>query len=68
MIAYPFGNSDQRVIEYSKQAGYKIGLTVERGGNAFFNNPMSLRRDQVLSEDIKEFQSLLVTMNRFSLE
>ena len=65
ILAYPFGNCDQRVIEYTKQAGYKMAMTVKRGGNAFFNSPMVLKRDQILSSDLDLFHSTLVTFNRF---
>lgn len=65
ILAYPFGNCDQRVIEYTKQAGYKMAMTVKRGGNGFFNSPMTLKRDQMLSVDLQLFHSILVTFNRF---
>ncbi len=65
ILAYPFGSCDQRVIEYTKQAGYKMAMTVKRGGNAFFNTPLALRRDQILSADLDLFHSILVTFNQF---
>jgi peptidoglycan/xylan/chitin deacetylase (PgdA/CDA1 family) len=68
ILAYPFGNYDQRAIEYSRQAGYKMAMTVRRGGNAFFTNPLSLRRDQILTEDMQLFYATLITLNRLSLE
>ena len=68
ILAYPYGNCDQRVIEYSKEAGYKMAMTVKRGGNAFFTDSMLLKRDQILSEDMQIFHSRLLTLNRLLLE
>jgi peptidoglycan/xylan/chitin deacetylase (PgdA/CDA1 family) len=65
ILAYPFGSCDQRVTEYTKQAGYKMAMTVKRGGNAFFNSPLALKRDQILSADSDLFHSTLITFNRF---
>lgn len=68
IFAYPFGRYDQRVIDYSINAGYKMAVTVERGGNAFFSDPMILKRDQILSEDMQIFHSRLNILNRHKME
>jgi peptidoglycan/xylan/chitin deacetylase (PgdA/CDA1 family) len=67
-LAYPFGYYDQRAMQISKKAGYKIAMSVERGGNPFFADPMMLRRDQILKRDMKTFISRLKTLNRLSLK
>ncbi len=68
ILAYPFGYYDQRSINIARQAGYKIAMSVRRGGNPFFANPMSLRRDQILKRDLQTFLSRLKTINHLSLK
>jgi len=68
ILAYPYGYYDQRSINVARQAGYKIAMSVRRGGNAFFGNPLSLRRDQILEGDIETFLSRLKTFNNLSLK
>ncbi|MBN1849249.1 MAG: polysaccharide deacetylase family protein [Deltaproteobacteria bacterium] len=68
LLAYPFGKYDQRAMECSRQAGYTVAMTVKRGGNAFFVDPLSLRRDQILTEDMNLFLSTLITFHQMSLE
>jgi len=68
IFAYPYGNYDQRTIEFARMAGYKIAMSVKRGGNPFFTYPLSLRRDQVLKRDMQRFISRLNTFNHLQLE
>ncbi len=68
LLAYPFGNFDPRVVRLSAEAGYKIAVSVNRGGNPFFANPLTLRRDQILSRDMDKFTSRLNTFNHLPLE
>ena len=67
-LAYPFGYYDQRSIQTARDAGYKIAMSVKRGGNAFFANPLTLRRDQILHRDLQSFISRLKTFNNLSLK
>ncbi len=67
-LAYPFGYYDQRSIQIAREAGYKMAMSVKRGGNAFFANPLTLRRDQILKKDMKSFISRLKTFNFLSLK
>ena len=67
-LAYPFGYYDQRSIQIAKKAGYKLAMSVKRGGNPFFANPLTLRRDQILKKDMKTFSSRLKTFNNLSLK
>jgi peptidoglycan/xylan/chitin deacetylase (PgdA/CDA1 family) len=66
-IAWPFGRYNMSVLEISEQLGYTMGLTVKRGGNPFFNDPLTLRRDQVLSRKLKTFASRLKTFSKAQL-
>ncbi|NIO05138.1 MAG: polysaccharide deacetylase family protein [Proteobacteria bacterium] len=68
ILAYPFGYYDQRSINVARQAGYKIAMSIRRGGNPFFVNPLSLRRDQILEGDMQTFLSRLKTFNNLSLK
>ena len=66
-FAYPFGRYNTKVMERVRRAGYKFAVTVERGNNPFFSNPLDLRRDMILKQDIKTFIKRLKTFNRVSL-
>ena len=68
LLAYPYGKYDQRSINIAKEAGYKIAMSVQRGGNAFFANPLYLRRDQILRKDMQAFISRLNTFKPISLK
>jgi peptidoglycan/xylan/chitin deacetylase (PgdA/CDA1 family) len=68
IIAYPFGYYDQISLQMARRAGYKMAMSVKRGGNPFFANPMALRRDQILERDIQTFISRLKTFNHLSLK
>ncbi|MEJ2097824.1 MAG: hypothetical protein P8Y38_11985, partial [Deltaproteobacteria bacterium] len=59
---------DQRSIQMAKEAGYKLAMSVKRGGNPFFANPFTLRRDQILEKDMQSFVSRLKTFNPLSLK
>jgi hypothetical protein len=52
----------------SKAAGYKMAMSVRRGGNPFFANPLMLRRDQILKRDMQTFVSRLKTFNHLPLK
>lgn len=67
-LAYPFGHYDQQSIQMAREAGYKMAMSVKRGGNPFFSNPLTLRRDQVLKKDMQSFISRLKTFNPLSLK
>jgi peptidoglycan/xylan/chitin deacetylase (PgdA/CDA1 family) len=67
-LAYPFGFYDQRSIQIAQQAGYKYAMSVKRGANPFFANPLTLRRDQILKKDMKTFISRLKTFKPITLK
>ena len=49
-------------------AGYKLAMSVKRGGNPFFANPFTLKRDQILERDLPTFVKRLKTFNSLPLE
>jgi peptidoglycan/xylan/chitin deacetylase (PgdA/CDA1 family) len=67
-LAYPFGRYDQQSIQMAREAGYKMAMSVKRGGNAFFANPLTLRRDQILKKDLQSFISRLKTFSHVTLK
>ncbi|MGE5258311.1 MAG: hypothetical protein ACM3KE_16675, partial [Hyphomicrobiales bacterium] len=67
-LAYPYGNYDQNVVAVSKQAGYKLAMSVKRGGNPFFGNALTLKRDQILERDMPTFSKRLKIFTSLSLE
>lgn len=66
-FAYPFGRANAKAIAAARQAGYRMAVTVNRGGNAFFANPFLLRRDQILKKDMATFKKRLKTFEFLSL-
>lgn len=68
IFAYPFGRYDQTTSQIVREAGYKVAMSVRRGGNPFFADPLTLRRDQILKKDLRTFISRLITFNNLSLK
>lgn len=67
-LAFPYGSYDQRVLNICDQVGYRIGLSVERGGNPFFADPLALKRNQILKRDLESFITKVKTFYEFSLQ
>lgn len=67
-LAFPQGGYNQRILQLSEQAGYKIGLSVRKGSNPFFADPLSLKRNRITDRDMKRFIAGLETFKAFSLE
>jgi peptidoglycan/xylan/chitin deacetylase (PgdA/CDA1 family) len=68
VLAYPYGKYDKRSITTARKAGYKLAMSVQRGGNPFFADPLYLRRDQILRKDMQTFISRLNTFKPMSLK
>ena len=67
-IAFPFGRYDESILALAQEAGYRLGFSVEKGGNPFFADPLCLKREQILEKDLDNFVSRLNTFYKFSLE
>lgn len=67
ILAFPYGNYNQHVLRLTKDAGYELAVSVNRGGNPFFSDPLTLNRDQILMKDTKAFESRLNTFYRLPL-
>lgn len=61
-LAYPFGHVNHLVIALLKKQGYRGGVTVTRGSNAFFVNNYRVSRSMIFGEyDLRQFEKNLVT-------
>lgn len=67
-IAYPYGRYNVAVLNLCEQAGYKIGVSSKRGGNAFFTDTLVLDRNQILKSDMQTFIANLKTFKKFPLK
>jgi len=64
-FAYPYGDTNDVVVQRLVQRGVGIGVTVTPGGNGFFANPYMLRRTMVFGDDdMTTFASKLAVFNR----
>lgn len=54
VFAYPFGATNTQVLEGARRAGYKMAVTVARGGNSAWSPPLLLRRDMIFGDDSME--------------
>lgn len=66
-FAYPFGRANGTAVMICHEAGYRLAVTVNRGGNAVFANPFMLRRDQILKRDMATFTKRLKTFHSIPL-
>ena len=66
-FAYPYGNYNQQILNLFPQAGYKLGLSIRTGGNSFFANPLTLKRSQILEENMPYFVERIQTIQPISL-
>lgn len=59
-FAYPYGDANELIVQRLALAGYRLGVTVNRGGNAFFAHPFMLRRNMIFGQDdLDEFKAKL---------
>lgn len=67
-LAFPYGRYNKQVLNISKRFGYKAAVSVKRGSNPFFINPLTLQRSMILATDMKNFISKLKTFNKLQLK
>jgi len=68
LLAFPYGRYNQSVLDMSRRLGYRTAVTVRRGINPFFADPLTLRRTQILKRDMKTFVSVLKSFHKLSLK
>ena len=67
--AYPYGDANEIVLERMTQAEYRVGVTVNPGGNAFFAHPLMLKRTMVFGEhSLDQFRGLLQVFREQALQ
>ncbi len=67
--AFPFGDSNQVVLDRLVQTGHDLGLTVNPGGNPFFSYPLMLRRTMIFGgASIENFRSALQVFREANLQ
>lgn len=60
LYAYPYGDANEAVLERLEAADFRLGVTVNPGGNPFFAQPTMLRRSMVFGDhDLEAFKALL---------
>lgn len=60
--AYPYGDSNELVLDVLGRQHYELALTVNPGGNAFFAQPLMLRRTMIFGDqDLEAFKARLQT-------
>jgi peptidoglycan/xylan/chitin deacetylase (PgdA/CDA1 family) len=66
-FAYPFGRTNHTVNLMVQKAGYKLAVTMDRGGNPFYANPYHLNRDVVMEKNMASFKQSLNIFRHLSL-
>jgi len=67
-IAFPYGAFDKTLLKLCEEAGYRLGFSVQAGGNPFFSDALTLRRDQILRKDMESFALKLKTVQPLPLK
>lgn len=68
-LAYPSGRTSPSLVDTLERNSFDLGLTAQRGSNAFFQPPWLLRRALVLGDfDLAEFRRLLETSQNLESE
>ena len=61
-FAYPYGDANELVLEMLGRQRYELAVTVNPGGNAFFAQPLMLRRTMIFGDhDLEAFKARLQT-------
>lgn len=61
-FAYPYGDANEWVLDSLQRNKYQLGVTVHPGGNAFFAQPLLLRRTMIFGDlDLEGFKARLQT-------
>jgi len=59
-FAYPFGDANEVVLDAVQRQSYELAATVNPGGNAFYAQPLMLRRTMIFGDyDIEAFKQRL---------
>ena len=62
VYAYPFGDANDTVLDVLQSQQFQLAVTVNPGGNAFFAQPLMLRRTMIYGDlDLDDFKLKLQT-------
>jgi peptidoglycan/xylan/chitin deacetylase (PgdA/CDA1 family) len=65
-FAYPYGDANQAVLDVLGSQRYQMGLTVNPGGNAFYAQPLMLRRTMIYGDlELAGFKAKLQTARAY---
>lgn len=65
-LAYPFGDANEQVTDAAARAGFELAATVVPGGNAFFAQPLLLRRTMIFGDmNLDAFKARVQVMRPF---
>jgi len=67
-IAFPYGEFNPALLKLCEETGYRVGFSVKAGGNPFFMEPLTLKRDQILKKDMESFSLKLKTVHPIPLK
>ena len=63
--AYPYGDANEQVLDALTRQKYTLAVTVNPGGNAFYAQPLMLRRTMIFGDhDLEAFKARLQTSRR----
>ena len=63
-FAYPYGDANQALLDALTRQRYQLGLTVNPGGNAFFAQPLMLRRTMIYGDQTLDAFKLKLQVER----
>jgi len=65
-LAYPYGDTNDLVVEMLKKRGYRAAFTVVRGGNPFYLDNYRLNRTVIYGDyDLKKFEANVAVRTRY---
>lgn len=68
-FAYPYGDTNDMIIEYLEDKDYSLGVTVQAGSNPTFSHPYMLHRTMIYGDhDIKDFANALTVFKQVKLK
>ncbi|WP_249937387.1 polysaccharide deacetylase family protein [Roseateles sp. DAIF2] len=63
--AFPYGDANEQVLDQLARQRYTLAVSVNPGGNAFFAQPLLLRRTMIFGDhDLEAFKARLQTSRR----
>ena len=66
--AFPYGDANQTLLDVLARQRYQLALTVNPGGNAFFAQPLMLRRTMIYGDhDLAAFKLKLQTVRGINI-